>query len=132
MIRLDRNDARMVRWMCKVRPENRISAEELRTRLKLKSMSKCLQDRRLQWLVHLEKMEDSVQSTKYRNFKVSRTFPRGSPRKQKKLFCFYLNAQVNFCPSNPVGKVFETTQPTFTCSKSTIETIKEGVKYVHN
>ena len=30
MIRLERNDAKMVRWMwCNVRPENRISAEEL-------------------------------------------------------------------------------------------------------
>ena len=32
------NDSRMVRWMFNVRPEDRISAVELRTRLKLKSM----------------------------------------------------------------------------------------------
>ena len=38
VIKLGRNDPRIVRWMCNVRPENRISDEELRTRLKLKIM----------------------------------------------------------------------------------------------
>ena len=42
VIRLERNDARIVRWMCNVRPEDSISAEEPRTRLKLKSVRKCL------------------------------------------------------------------------------------------
>ena len=46
--RLERNDARMVRWICKVRPDDRISAIELRIRLKLKSIRKCLLDKRLQ------------------------------------------------------------------------------------
>ena len=36
--RLGINNARMVRWICKVRPEDSIFAEELRTRLNLKSM----------------------------------------------------------------------------------------------
>ena len=30
----------MVRWMCNVRPEDKISTEELRARLKLNSMRK--------------------------------------------------------------------------------------------
>ena len=38
VIRLGINIARMVRWIGKVRPEDSISAEELRTRLNLKSM----------------------------------------------------------------------------------------------
>ena len=46
MIRLERNHARMVGWMCFDRPGDRIPAEELRTRLKSKSNKKCLQDRR--------------------------------------------------------------------------------------
>ena len=33
---------RMVRCICNVRPENRVSAEKLRTRLKLKGRRKCL------------------------------------------------------------------------------------------
>ena len=46
-VRLESNDARIVRWICNVKPEYRISAEELRSRPKLKSMRECLQDKRL-------------------------------------------------------------------------------------
>ena len=66
VIRLERNVARMVRLICNVRP-NTISAEELWTRLKLKSMRECLQSGRLQWSVNLETMEESVWSSKCRN-----------------------------------------------------------------
>ena len=67
--------------MCKVRPEERIFTEELRTRLQLMSIREWLQDRRPQWFGHLEKMEESTLSSKYRTFKVSGSFPRGQPRK---------------------------------------------------
>ena len=49
VIRLERNDARIVRWMFRIRPEDKTSAEELRTRLKLKSMGECLHDRKMEW-----------------------------------------------------------------------------------
>ena len=48
VIRLERNVAKMVRRMCNVRLEDRISVNVLRARLKLNSMWECLQDRRLQ------------------------------------------------------------------------------------
>ena len=48
-------NTRVVGWMCNVRLEDRISAEKLRTRLKLNSMREYLHDRRLQWFGHLEK-----------------------------------------------------------------------------
>ena len=38
MIRRETNDARMVKWMRYVRPKDRISEEELRTRIKWKRM----------------------------------------------------------------------------------------------
>ena len=44
----ENNDARIVWWMYNVRPEDRISAEELRTSLKLKRMRECLQEKILQ------------------------------------------------------------------------------------
>ena len=66
---LERNDARMARRMCDVRPDDRISAEELRTRLKLKNTRECLQDRRLHWFSHLERMEESAWSSKCRTLK---------------------------------------------------------------
>ena len=64
MIRLERSDARIVKWMFSVRPEDRISAKELKTRLKLNDMMKCMQDGILQWFGHLERMEDNAWSSK--------------------------------------------------------------------
>ena len=37
-IRYERNDARVAEWICNVGPEDKISAEECRSRLKLQSM----------------------------------------------------------------------------------------------
>ena len=36
----------MVTWMCNTRPEDKISTKEIRIRLKLTSMRKCLQDKK--------------------------------------------------------------------------------------
>ena len=44
VIRLERNTANMVRCMCNVRPEDRISDEELKTRVKLNGIWECLKD----------------------------------------------------------------------------------------
>ena len=60
MIGLERNDSRVVRWMCSVGPVDRISAEELRTRLKLNSMREYLQDMTLQWFGLLKKLKGMV------------------------------------------------------------------------
>ena len=48
--------------MCSVRSEDMI-LKELRTKLKLKSMRKCLQDKGPQWFGHLERMEERSWST---------------------------------------------------------------------
>ena len=71
----------MLRWMCNIRPEDRISAEERRTGLKLKSMRECLQHKKLKWFDHLVRKEDSAWSSKYKTFKVSGSFPGGPLRK---------------------------------------------------
>ena len=55
VIRLERNGARICRWMCNARPEERISAEELSSTLKLISMREGLQDKTLKWFGHIEK-----------------------------------------------------------------------------
>ena len=67
--------------MCKVRSEDRISAEKLRSRLKLKNMRECLHERRMQWFGQLKGVIESAWSSKCRTFKVSSSFPRGQPRK---------------------------------------------------
>ena len=55
MIRLEGNGARIGRWMCNSRPEERISAEELSSTLKIISMRKGLQGKTLKWFGHIEK-----------------------------------------------------------------------------
>lgn len=60
VIRLERNDEVRVTQKCNVRLEHKMYAEELRTRLKLKTMRQCLQDRRLQWFGFLKGMEESA------------------------------------------------------------------------
>ena len=57
--RLKSNDERTVRWVCNIRPD-RIYVEKLGTRLKLKSMRECLQDRRLQQFGLPERIEDGA------------------------------------------------------------------------
>ena len=55
MIRLVRTDERMVQQKCRVILHDSISAEELKTRLTLKSIKKGLENRRLQRFDHLQK-----------------------------------------------------------------------------
>ena len=43
VIRLKRNDARMVSWMHHIRSQDKDSGAEFRTRIKLNSMRECLQ-----------------------------------------------------------------------------------------
>ena len=77
MIRLCyQNDSRMVRWMFNFRPEDWISTEELRTKLKLNSMRGGLQG-----FGHPETMDDSAWSSKCRSFTVNCRIPWGRPRK---------------------------------------------------
>ena len=78
--KLERNDARIRRLMCNVRPDDRTSTEELKTRLKLKIMRERLQHRRLQWISHPYEMEENAWS---RIFKVSGSFRRWRPTKHE-------------------------------------------------
>ena len=71
MIRVERNDARMVRLMCNIRPEDRTPEEELRISLKFKSMREGVLDRRLHWLGHLDRLEGRAFCSKFRTFKES-------------------------------------------------------------
>ena len=57
--------------MSNASPEDRISAGELRPRLKLKSIRQCLQDRRLEWFGCLEIMGENSWSIKHRTYKDS-------------------------------------------------------------
>lgn len=70
MISVEKDEARMVRWICRVRPEEKISAKEL----KLNSMMECFQDIRLQCISHLERVKKNA-------WRISDSFPRWSERR---------------------------------------------------
>lgn len=44
--------------MCKIRSEDRIPAEKLMIRLKLNRLRECIQNKRLSWFGHLERMKE--------------------------------------------------------------------------
>ena len=71
MIRQERNDERMVKWIFNVRPGERNSAEKLGTRLILKS----IRTKDCNGLVML-----NAWSSKCRKFKVNSSFPRTQPK----------------------------------------------------
>ena len=70
----------MITWMCTINSEDKISAEELRTRLNLESLKECLQDR-FHYFVHLEITEKSAWSSKCRTLKDSGSLPKEQQRK---------------------------------------------------
>lgn len=71
----------MVRSMSIVKPEDSISAEERKTRMKSDSARECLQDIGLRWFGHLERVEENAWSSECKTFKVTRSFAREQPRK---------------------------------------------------
>ena len=80
--RLDRNDMRMIRWMCNTSLKDRKSSDELRSRLGIHSIRDAIQARRLKWFGHLERMEGDNWVSKCRDLVVPGANPRGRPRKK--------------------------------------------------
>lgn len=81
LVRLERNDMRMIRWMCNVSLRDRESSDELRSRLGIHNIRDVVQTRRLRWFGHLERMEEDNWVSKCRGMVVEGTKPRGRPRK---------------------------------------------------
>ncbi|XP_057298413.1 uncharacterized protein LOC130629284 [Hydractinia symbiolongicarpus] len=79
--RLERNDMRMVTWMCNASLRDRKSSDDLRSRLSLRRIKDVIQIRRLNWLGHLERMEENNWVRKCRDLIVPGAKPRGRPRK---------------------------------------------------
>ena len=48
---MERNDMRMIQWMCNVSLKDRLRSDELR--LNLESIGRCVQNRRLCWFGHI-------------------------------------------------------------------------------
>ena len=72
---------RMIRWMCNVSVKDRLSSKELRKRLNLDSIGSCMQNRRLRWFGHVERMDKNAWASRCRTIKVTGTTGRGRPKK---------------------------------------------------
>jgi len=81
VVRLERNDMRMIRWMCGVSLSDRHSSQALRARLGLASIRESLQSRRLRWFGHVERMGESNWVSKSRTYQVEGRNCKGRPRK---------------------------------------------------
>lgn len=79
--RLERNDMRMIRWMCNVTLKDRKSSLELRGRLGLDSIRNCIRTGRLRWFGHVERRDDDSWVKKCREIVVVGRQERGRPRK---------------------------------------------------
>ena len=81
LARLERNDASMVRWMCRVKLNDHIPSRVLRDRLRLVSVRELIQTKRLSWFGHLERMDDNNWVSKCRHCVVDGRSVKGRPRK---------------------------------------------------
>jgi len=80
-VALQRAEMRMVRWMCGVKLQDRVTSKELRGRLELEDIISVLQRNRLQWYGHVLQKEDNDWVKKCMEFKVEGSRPRGRPKK---------------------------------------------------
>lgn len=60
----------MSEWICNGRPEDKISSDQIRTRLILNGIMEYLEVKRLQWFGHVERMEESALSSKLKRLKL--------------------------------------------------------------
>ena len=77
--RLRRTDRAMIRWICKVRLEDRVSSDTLLKRMKLTPVESAVQDSRLRWYGHVCRSSDWI--NKITELHVEGSMPRGRPRK---------------------------------------------------
>ena len=78
---MGRNDMWMIQWMCNVSLKNRLRSDELRGRLNLESIGRCVQNRRFCWFGNIERMDKSFWVSRCRAVEVSSSACRGRPKK---------------------------------------------------
>jgi len=79
--RLERNDMRMIRWICNVSLKDRKPSSELRERLGIECIKSCIRKSRLRWFGHVERQHDDSWVKKCRDISVNGRQARGRPRK---------------------------------------------------
>ena len=79
--RCERNEMRMVRWMCDVTLKDRKPNVELRDQLGVESMSEIMRRGRLRWFGHVERMGVGSCVKRCINMNANGRRARGRPRK---------------------------------------------------
>ena len=79
-VRVERNDMRMIRWICGAKLSDRIQSEVLRRRLGLEDIKIVMKKRRLRWFGHVERRDEGW-IKKALTMEVAGTRPKGRPRK---------------------------------------------------
>jgi len=74
---------RMVRWMCGMKPQDRVPSKGLRERLGLDDIIWVLQQNSLQWYGHVLRKEDNDWMKKCMEYEVEGARPRGKPKKMR-------------------------------------------------
>ena len=78
---LQREEMRIVRWMCGVNLQDRIPSKGLRERLRLEDIISLLQQKRMQWYEHVLRKEDNGWMKKCMEYGVEGAKARGRPKK---------------------------------------------------
>ena len=80
-VALERAEMTMVRWLCRVKLQDRVPSKELRGRLGLHDIISVLQQNRLQWYGHVLRKEDNDWVKKCMEYVVQSARPRADQRK---------------------------------------------------
>ena len=80
-VRLHRTDMRMIRWMAGVKLTDRTTTSQLLLKVGLSPIRDLMQQRRLRWYGHVERMEDDNWVKRCRSLSVEGKRERGRPRK---------------------------------------------------
>ena len=81
MQRLERAERMMVRWMCGVTLKDRISSEELLSRVGVKPVDDVVRRGRLRWFGHVERKSEDDWVKRCLEFEIAGKAGRGSCRK---------------------------------------------------
>ena len=76
--RLRRNDRAMMRWICRVKPEDQVSSDLILTRLGIRDIGDVLRTGRLRWLGHVERSNSWIAGV--RKIEVEHTKTKGRPK----------------------------------------------------
>ena len=80
MMRLERADRRMIRWMCGVSLKDKVSTVDLRKRVGVEPLSDVLRKGRLRWYGHVLRKDDDDWVKKVMTYEVNGVKGRGRPK----------------------------------------------------